>query len=101
MLGRLACDNPYQIAVIHKALYPEERFLTRSELLTKYIDYMRHEYQKGVALSLLVKPIFNLAHGIEGSSQWKQKLMLLLQTKDCSRLDDLIYYIHQIEALKS
>jgi tRNA-dihydrouridine synthase A len=97
MLGRLACDNPYQIALIHHALYPHSALLKRSELLIKYIDYLRYEYQNGVALSLLVKPVFNLAHGLPGASQWKQMLMRLLQSKDILLLDGLIQYVQELE----
>lgn len=97
MLGRLACDNSYQIAAIHHALYPHIPLLTRSELLIKYKDYMLNEYSKGVALSILVKPIFSLTHGMPGASQWKKKLMLLLQNKDFLLLDELISYLNEME----
>ncbi len=97
MLGRLACDNSYQIAAIHHALYPHIPLLTRSELLIKYKDYMLNEYSKGVALSILVKPIFSLTHGMPGASQWKKKLMLLLQNKEFLLLDELISYLNEME----
>ena len=97
MLGRLACDNPYQIAVIHHHLYPDSALLKRSQLLLLYIDYLRSEYERGVALSLLIKPIFNLAHGMPGASQWKKLLMKFLQSKDCALLDELILCLFELE----
>lgn len=97
MLGRLACDNPYKIAQIHHGLYPECVLLTRSQIFSHYLKYIYEEYDKKASLSLLLKPLFNLAHGLNGSSQWKQKLMLVLQSKDVSLLDELISYLLEIE----
>lgn len=97
MLGRLACDNPYQIAEIHEILYPSMQKLTRSEAFIRYLDYLLDEHSKGVSLSLLIKPVFNLAFGLSGASQWKKKLMLILQTKDLSLFDSLTQYLVEIE----
>lgn len=100
MLGRLACDNPYQIALIHHGLYPDSILPARSDLLKRYKDYFLNQYQQGVALSLLVKPIFNLAHGLPGASLWKKKLMQILQSKDVSLMDELVEFMVQTEAFK-
>ena len=99
MLGRLACDNPYQIAQIHQGLYPETVLLKRSELLIKYKDYLLGEYNKGTPLSVLIKPIFNLAFAMPGASQWKKKLMCLLQTKNTELLDELLLYLLEQESM--
>ena len=98
MLGRLACDNAYQIARIHHALHPQDLLLTRSQLFIKYQSYMLFEYQNGTSLSLLVKPIFTLAHGMPSANQWKKKLMLLLQNKDILLLDELVSYLNEFES---
>lgn len=98
MLGRLACDNPYQIARIHHHLYPHHPLLTPKQLFLLYKEYFYNEYHKGVALSLLVKPIFTLAHGMPGANQWKKTLMRLLQTKDLIVLDELINYFNELPA---
>ncbi len=97
MLGRLACDNPYQIALIHHALYPKVPLRTRSELFQQYIAYMRQEFQHGTSISLLIKPIFNLTHGLAGASLWKQQLMKIIQTKDLGLLDELMAFLINIE----
>jgi tRNA-dihydrouridine synthase A len=55
------------------------------------------EYDKGTSLGLLVKPVFNLAFGLPGASQWKKKLMLVLQAKDFSLLHQLSQYLLEIE----
>lgn len=97
MLGRLACDNPYKIAEIHQALYPESLKLTRSEVFNQYKEYILNEVSNGTPLSLLVKPIFNLAHGMLGASQWKKKLMIILQTKNTILFDELSQYLLDME----
>lgn len=98
MLGRLACDNPYKITEIHQELYPEVKVLQRSQLFIKYRDYLLDQFSKGVPLSLLIKPIFNLAHGLPGARQWKKKLMMILQCKDFNLFDELCHYLCEIEA---
>ena len=97
MLGRLACDNPYRIAEIHQALYPQTPKRTRSEVFSEYREYMLDEYTKGAPLSLLVKPVFNLVYGLPGASQWKQLWMQVLQSKDLSLLAQLTQYLLDIE----
>ncbi len=99
MLGRLACDNPYKIAEIHHALYPDTSLPTRCQVFNKYLEYITLEYNKGCSLSLLIKPIFNLVHGLPGSRQWKKKLMQLLQTKDFSCFVELSQYLSDIESI--
>lgn len=97
MLGRLACDNSYQIALIHHALYPDTPLLKRSELLIRYKQYTLEHYEQGIPLSLLMKPIFTFAHGLPGASQWKKKLMDLVQHKNCLLFDELLCYLQDIE----
>jgi tRNA-dihydrouridine synthase A len=97
MLGRLACDNPYQIASIHEELYPHMPKLTRTQILIHYLDYLLHEHNEGAALSVLLKPLFNLAFGLPGAGLWKKKLMLILRTKDLSLFGELIEYLGEVE----
>lgn len=97
MLGRLACDNPYLISEIHHALYPDSPKLKRSQLFKKYKDYLLDEYSRGTPLSLLVKPIFNLAHGMQGASQWKKNLMIVLQSKNMAIFNELSHYLDEME----
>ncbi|MBA2649935.1 MAG: tRNA dihydrouridine(20/20a) synthase DusA [Legionella sp.] len=97
MLGRLACDNPFSIAKIHKALYPAANELTRSQLVATFLPYLFEEANKGASPSLLVKPLFNLAFGLPGSRQWKQHLMTILQSKKLTYLNELVQYMADIE----
>lgn len=99
MLGRLACDNPYQIEKIHNALYDSPQ-RNRSQLFTQYLNYLLAEHEQGVPLSLLIKPIFNLAHGMPGASQWKKKLMQILQSRDLTLFTELTEYLSELELIK-
>lgn len=80
MLGRLACQNPYAIAVIHSGLYPEVPLLTRRLILTQYIDYIFSVHVPGMSMSLLLKPILNLAHSMPGARLWKEQLLAIQQS---------------------
>lgn len=77
MLGRLACHNPYAIAGIHHALYPQVSLLTRQELLEQYFHYLQTIDLSNTSMSFLLKPIFNLAHGIPGAKAWKERLLIV------------------------
>ncbi len=100
MVGRLACDNPYYLTEIHHVLYPEFPKVKRSQVFIQYLDYLIDEYSKGIPLSLLVKPIFNLVHGMPGTSQWKKKLMAILQSKDLTRFNELRHYLCDMELIE-
>lgn len=97
MLGRLACDNPFQIALIHQELYPKRPKHSRSQVFNDYLAYLLDEFYKGEALSLLIKPLFNLVFGVPGASLWKKRLMEVVQTKDIGLLDQLGEYLLEIE----
>lgn len=97
MLGRLACDNPFQIAAIHHGLYPKIPKRSRSQVFNDYLEYLLDEFYQGVSLSLLIKPIFNLSFGLPGASQWKRKLMEILQTKNIHLFEQLSQYLLEIE----
>ena len=86
MLGRLACQNPYAIAVIHHALYPHIPLLTRATIMEQYVAYAQSASAIGVPMSLLLKPIFNMAHGLPGARVWKAQLMAIQQSGDGSKL---------------
>lgn len=93
MVGRLACDNPYQIATIHQALYPFSTKTSCDQIFFQYKKYLLKEHAKGGSLSLLLKPIFNLLHGKPGAKLWKKKLMEVLSSNQISLLDDLEDYL--------
>jgi tRNA-dihydrouridine synthase A len=91
MLGRLAYQNPYAIAVIHHELYPETPLVKRAEVIKNYVEYAQAQLALNVPISLLLKPIFNITHGLPYARQWKARLMTIQQTKDASAFKQLAY----------
>ncbi|OGV39215.1 MAG: tRNA dihydrouridine(20/20a) synthase DusA [Legionellales bacterium RIFCSPHIGHO2_12_FULL_42_9] len=82
MLGRLACQNPYALALIHRYFYPQTMIRPRAEIMTAYLNYAGVQLEQGVHFSLLLKPLFNFAHGMPYSKRWKALLTKAQQTKD-------------------
>lgn len=97
MLGRLACDNPYEIARIHQALYPTIPLPSREEVLTRYVAHCHSLDWGKEAVSFLLKPILTLAHGLPGAKQWKARLMGIQQSKELGELLKLPDYIRSLE----
>ncbi len=75
MLGRLACNEPYQIGRIHHKMFPEYPLVTRVEVLTHYFDYVLSQKPLGVPTSLLLKPVLGLTHGLPNAKRWKQCIL--------------------------
>lgn len=78
MLGRLACQNPYAIAVLHHELHPEVALPARADVLRQYLaisQNIQSQNQRKIPLSRVLKPLFNIMHGLKGSSAWKASLM--------------------------
>lgn len=84
MLGRLAYENPYAITEIHKALYPDTNILTRAEIIHNYLSAINHQKTN---ISLLLKPLFNIYHGQNGASKWKQELLKVQQSKNVNMIN--------------
>lgn len=84
MLGRLVCNNPYALALIHRYFYPQIAIPSRAEIMEAYLKYADYQVQQGAHFSLLLKPLFNFAHGMPYSKRWKAMLTIAQQTKDFS-----------------
>ncbi len=97
MLGRLVCQNPYALAVIHHALYPDVPLLTRGVILKQYLAYVEDEHATGVPMSLLLKQIFNMAYAMPGARVWKEQLGQIQQSGTSVGLDDAISLLAETE----
>jgi len=86
MLGRLACDNPYAMALIHQHLYPEIPILSRQAALLAYLDYANQAHAKGLNIGILIKPIMNLSFGLPNGKKYKDCLASGLRQKDWSKI---------------
>lgn len=96
MLGRMACDDPYQIANLHHDLYPDMNMQTRTEILKAYVLYLK-ELHGSHSIPLLVKPLLNLAHGLPGNKAWKKQLLSLSVWNDWGVWDDIILALTGLE----
>ena len=90
MLGRLACQNPYALAAIHHYFYPQVAMLNRVDIMDAYLNYMSLQVKQGAHFSLLLKPLFNFAHGMPYSTRWKSLLMNAQQAKEMITLQTVI-----------
>lgn len=97
MIGRLACNNPYALGAIHQHFYPEIEIPSRLEIVKKYHDYLHGAFESGASLALLLKPLFNLAHGISGAKLWKDSLLTIQQSKSPDGYNLLIEQMAKME----
>lgn len=97
MLGRLACQNPYAIAVIHQVLFPNQALRTRTDILRDYIAYIQSQQEIKASLNLLLKPLFTFAHGLSGAKRWKLQLMTIAQSKDTEAIHNLVNLMEHME----
>ncbi len=92
MLGRLVCQNPYALASIHRYFYPQVTILSRVEIIEAYLKYAAYQLEQGAHFSLLLKPLFNFAHGMPYSKRWKAMLTQAQQLKSFSLLQEMILF---------
>lgn len=97
MLGRLVCQNPYALAAIHHYFYPDLPIRSRYAILLDYLDYALQQFAQGAPLGLLLKPIFNMAHGLAGAKCWKEQLVQIQQLK---KIDNLVIVINKLAEME-
>ena len=92
MLGRLACDNPYAIAKIHHGLYPQYALPTRHQIAQEYFRYL--QTLSPTPVSILIKPLLNLAHGLPNAKTWKGHLIQMQRNNHIpDNLDAILGYL--------
>lgn len=101
MLGRLVCQNPYALAAIHHHFYPDTPIRSRHAIMQDYFDYLCGQFEQGVPLSLLFKPILNFAYGLPGARRWKELLIQTQQSKQLSSLEFLLELLAELEEKKT
>ncbi|MCC5791126.1 MAG: tRNA dihydrouridine(20/20a) synthase DusA [Legionellaceae bacterium] len=98
MLGRLACKHPYALCAFHHQLYPDDVIPTRAQLIGQWVSYAQDQAAQGISLSLLVKPVLNLAHGLAHARLWKSALANLIQCGHSAQWEELIELMRQLES---
>jgi len=97
MIGRLACNNPYALASIHQRLYPDSIPASRSDIMARYVEHIAQAFEQSVPLSLLLKPIMNIAHGLPGSKYWKECLLSAQQCRNIAPLSQALEALQHSE----
>jgi tRNA-dihydrouridine synthase A len=98
MLGRLACQNPYAIARIHHALYPHVSLPTRAQVLQQYAAYVKECFKfSQTPMSVFIKPILNMAHGLPGARAWKELLLVLQRSGVLENWDEVVERMQTME----
>lgn len=97
MLGRLACTNPYALAAFHQYFYPETAIRRRSVIMQDYHRYLLGHHEAGVPLSVLLKPVLNLGHGLAGTRQFKALLVRAQQDREPSLIAEAAFLLQDME----
>ena len=97
MIGRLACQNPYEIARIHHHLYADAPMISRKEASLAYYAYIKQQINK-VPLSVLIKPILGIAHGLSGGKKWKNDL---LTAQRCGDIDTIYHLLLKLDGMSA
>jgi tRNA-dihydrouridine synthase A len=98
MIGRLACQDPYAIAKIHHALYPDTLLLTRTLLLQSYMQYLQTMDEINTPISLVLKPILNLAHALPNARAWKTQLLTIRHVTDVRGFEQALENLANMES---
>jgi tRNA-dihydrouridine synthase A len=79
MLGRAIMDTPYLLAEVDHAIFGQPRTVSRQEVLTAYLSYLQGSSGRYTAL---IKPLFNLYHGVAGGKHFRQGLSAVRSQAD-------------------
>lgn len=71
MLGRAIMDNPYLLAEVDAVIFEKPRKISRQQVLAAYLSYLQNSSGRYTAL---IKPLFNLYHGVAGGKKFRQGL---------------------------
>ena len=75
MIGRAAYDNPYFLAAIEQALFPDDFFLmAREQIVEKLLPYIERELQAGTRIKSITRHLSGLFRGLPGARAWRKNL---------------------------
>lgn len=100
MLGRLVCQNPYALEKIHRLFFSESPKRSRVSLIEAYLDYIS-PFVNTVPLTILLKPIINMAHGLPDAKLWKEQVLLACREKNSHYLKPALELLQDIEKIKN
>ena len=97
MIGRAAWDNPWMFSKAENIFFNNENNISRYEIVYNYIKYANKYISLGHTQRRLIRPLFNIFYGVQGSKLWKQQLNDIANNKiDINSICDLVYQIEEI-----
>jgi tRNA-dihydrouridine synthase A len=87
MLGRVAYQQPYLLSEIDHQFYGESKVIkNRENVLTKYMNYIQNEWEKGVPIRSMTRHILGLYHGEKNAKLFRR--LLSGKTVELSHLNE-------------
>ena len=81
MIGRLACKDPYALAMLESFFCPHVIIRSRYNIAKDYFYYLQaQDVNCSQSFAILLKPLYNFAHGLPAAKHFKQ-LLLVAQTQ--------------------
>ena len=80
MIGRRIYDNPMFLNDIEYKIYGNKEFLSRRDILEKYLKYILRPENKGTSNYLLLRHLFSLYYNTSSSKKWKKYLHNIIQS---------------------
>lgn len=74
MIGRMAYHQPYFLAEIEREYFPQQKILTREEVVLAYLPYLEKQLTVGVRLSHMTRHILGVFQGQPGAAKWRRYL---------------------------
>jgi tRNA-dihydrouridine synthase A len=74
MIGRAAYSNPYILADIQREIFGDSTILSRSQIVSELIPYIRQQLSTGVRLTSITRHILGLYMGQPGAASWRRYL---------------------------
>ena len=97
MIGRAAWDNPWMFSSADNTFFDKNINVSRYEIINNYLEYANKYISLGHTQRRLIRPLFNMFYGVQGSKLWKQQLNEIANNKiDINSISNLAYQIEDM-----
>lgn len=72
MLGRAAYQTPYILTELDRQIFRVDVLPAREEVLEKFYQYVKNQFDRGVSLSNMTRHILGLYQGQPGAKHWRR-----------------------------
>ena len=81
MLGREVIRNPWILLELEQLLSADRVSCSRQLIAQQYMEYVKRQFEAGLSLHLLLRPLYGLSLGLPAARKWRQQLNTLAQGK--------------------